>query len=88
MEVSLECGCGASLSIDCDDDQRTWFFTERFGAAHVVCGFVTSGLSIDVSMVPETVDVVHQRHPAFQLRDRILSGEEEDEDEDHDTGSF
>ena len=80
MEVSLECGCGASLSIECDDEERTWFFTERFGAAHVYCGFVSSGLSVDVTPTAEAVDVVHQRHPAFQLRDRILSGEEDDND--------
>jgi len=84
MDISLECGCGASLSMtdvdEPEEKERAWFLWDRFANAHVECGFVTSGISPEGMKelgLPE-VTVKRQRHPALQMMDHIIEGDDDD----------
>lgn len=45
MYVEMVCNCTASFSIDSDGENNDalWVLVWRFGAAHIKCGFMTSG---------------------------------------------
>lgn len=75
MYIEMACSCEASLTMEVDDDNpdTVWHLAWRFASAHVICGYVTPGISSEV----ESEKTVKKKI----IKPKKVSYEEDEDDE-------